>query len=198
MWRVGLLVIGLFVIPGALQPAWAQISAQQEGVVHAVSYREVPDRLAVVIQLYDDTDLDLQIREQMIAALRQSDHSVTEDALFELSLRSETRAATYQERQPSLGELSSEEGGLDVRMNVWSTTHDSLLQGRQKELRRPGVNTFEIVATLRERTLGSVVWEGRAIVRTDRAKAEQLVRSMVDSLVANLGKTVRGDTIPLR
>ena len=198
MWRVALLVVGLFILPGVLHSAWAQIAAQQEGVVHAVSYREVPDRLAVVIQLYDDTDLDLQIREQMIAALRQSDHSITEDALFELSLSSETQVATYQERQSSLGELSSEDGGLDVQMNVWSTTHDSLLQGRRNQLRRPGVNTFEIVATLRERTLGSVVWEGRAIVRTDRANAEQLVRPMVDSLVANLGKTVRGDTIPLR
>ena len=198
MRRLGLLVVGLFILPGVLHSAWAQIAAQQEGVVHAVSYREVPDRLAVVIQLYDDTDLDLQIREQMIAALRQSDHSITEDALFELSLSSETQVATYQERQSSLGELSSEDGGLDVQMNVWSTTHDSLLQGRRNQLRRPGVNTFEIVATLRERTLGSVVWEGRAIVRTDRAKAEQLVPSMVNSLVANLGKTVQGDTIPLR
>ncbi len=55
-----------------------------------------------------------------------------------------------------------------------------------------------MTASYRVGGIGSVVWEGRAIVRTDRANGEQLVRPMVDSLVANLGKTVRGDTIPLR
>ena len=187
MWRVGLIVIGFFAIPGAVQSAWAQVAAGQQGELQAVSYREVSDRLSLSIILYDDTDLDLEIRDQMVAALEAAKHSVGVGPLFELELTSEFRPAALARRQPSLGELSSADGDVELQMNVWSTTQDSLIGGRQSEVGRRSGSMFEISAILREKSGSDVIWEGHAIVGSEREQAELFVPRMVEALVQNIG-----------
>ena len=81
MWRAGLLAVGICLVPGAIQSAWAQTAASDGlGQLNAVSYREVPDPLSLSVTLLDDSNLDLRIREQMIDSLKQANHSVGDGA----------------------------------------------------------------------------------------------------------------------
>lgn len=193
MWRVGVLAIGIALVPGAIEAAWAQ-AAEGLGQVNAVSYREVPDRLMLSITLFDDSDLDLQIRDQMIAALEKAKHSLTQQSPFELELSSETHSGRVDQADPSLGQLSSNSDDTQFEMNIWSSSQDSILGGRQSGGARRTAGTFEIRATLRERSLGEVVWEGHAMVEAERDQVGPYIAPMVQSLVKSLGQTVRHGT----
>lgn len=196
MWRAGVIVIGLFLIPGAIQSAWAQ-GAPAAGELHAVSYREVPDPLSLSITLFDDSDLDLKIRDEMAAALEKAKHKLRPDAPFELELTSEVRTSRGGGDEGNLGRVTSDQDDTRIEMNIWSSSQDSVLGGRYSGGGGRGATTFEIHAALRERSLGEVVWDGRAIVEAERDRVEPYVAQMVESLVDSLGKTVRDGSIAL-
>jgi hypothetical protein len=193
----GIVVMIGMLVPGAVQTAWAQAGTGGEGIVNAVAFETLPEDLVVEVTLYDDTDLDVAIRTEMIEALHAANHAVSDDAPYELSLETDEQAASISTRPPSLGELSVG-AGVDVQMNVWSSSQDSLLGGRQGGTVRQGENNFEIRAVLRDLKAGSVVWEGRATVEGDRGSATSTTRQMVDSLVANLGRTMSDGAFPTR
>ncbi len=198
MWRAGLLAAGISLASGAVQPAWAQATAANgQGVIQAVSYREVPNPLSLLVTLFDDSNLDLRIRDQMVASLERANHSLGDDPLFELELGSEVRSGRFVTGGPSLGRLSSNSDNTRLDVNIWSSSQDSILGGRNSERSRRSFTSFEIEATLRERSLGEVVWEGHAIVEADRGQAEPYVPRMVESLVKSLGRTVRDGTFPV-
>ncbi len=198
MWRAGLVAVGICLWPGPIQSAWAQAARDDLGQLHAVSYREVPDPLSLSVSLFDDSDLDLKIQDQMVSALRSAKHSVGAEALFELELSSEIRTGGYSASDPSLGQVSSNRDNTEVQMNIWSSSQDSLLGGRQSGGSGRAASSFEIRATLRERSLGEVVWEGRAIVSSEREQADAYVPQMVAALVANLGLTARNEVFRAR
>ena len=117
--------------------------------------------------------------------------------IFELR-GSTTRSGRFVADGPSLGRLSSTSDETSrFEMNIWSSSQDSILGGRFSEREGRTFSSFEIEAVLRERSLGEVVWEGRAIVETDGGQAEPYVPQMVESLVRSLGQTVRERTFPV-
>jgi hypothetical protein len=171
-----------------------------DGVITAVTYREITDQISLVVDLYDDSDLNRLILENMIRSLQLARHTVGGRSLFELSFSSHFHLPVYFKRDPDLGEISF---GTDIiphrlEMNLWTSSHDSLMTGRRGRYRITGQYDFEIHASLRERSLGDVVWEGSAVAYVERDKAADAVPSMVAALVGSLGRSVRGDRFPLR
>jgi len=196
MWRAALLAISVYLVLGTGQAIWAQ-TGTGIGQLQAVSYSEVPDPLSLTVIVFDDSSFDLRIRDQMIAALERSEHSLEADSLFELELTTESQTGGFVATGPSLGRLSSNTDDTTFEMNIWSSTQDSILGGRHSDRGLYTASSFAIRATLRERSLGPVVWEGRAIVGVERNEAEPYVPSMVESLVRSLGRTERDGIFPV-
>lgn len=198
MWRAGVLALGLSLAVGIVEPAWAQRPVVSgTGELRAMSYREVPESLSVTVSLLDDSELDLRIRQEMIAALERAKHDVKSDSPFELELSSDSQTGGIISAGPTLGRLSSSEDDSRIEMNIWSSTQDSILGGRQSDRERLVHGRFAILATLRERTVGRVVWEGRATIGVERNQADPYLAAMVKSLVENLGRTVRRGSFPV-
>lgn len=198
MWRAGLLAIGLFLAVGTVGLAWAQTAVGAgQGVLRTVSYREVPQPLSLSVTLFDDSRLDLRIRDQMVAALEQAEHTLGPESRFELELSSESQTGGLTSDGRSLGRVSSSEDDSRIEMNIWSSTQDSILGGRHSDRQRVIAGSFAIRATLRERTLGQVVWEGRAVVGVERNQADPYLAAMVRSLAQSLGRTVRDGRFPV-
>ena len=82
-------------------------------------------------------------------------------------------------------------------MNIWSSTQDSLIGGRNSDGARLTSGSFAIRATLWDRSGGRVVWEGRASVDVERNQASAYVSPMVEALVESLGRTVRQGSFPV-
>jgi hypothetical protein len=190
--RLGVVVEG--------RPPDTKTRSYSDGVITAITYREITDRISLVVDLYDDSDLNRLILENMIRTLLHAGHTVGGHPLFELSFSSHFHAPVYFKRDPDLGEISF--GGSIIphrlEMNVWSSSRDSLMTGRRGRSGRTGQFDFEIHASLRERSLGRVVWEGTAVAYVERAKAADAVPSMVDALVGNLGRSAHGKNFPLK
>jgi hypothetical protein len=174
--------------------------SDSDGVITAVTYHEITDQISVVVDLHDDSDLNRLILEHITRSLRQAKHTIAARPLFELSFSSHFHLPVLFKKEPTLGEVSfgSDLTPNRLEINVWSSTYDSLLTGRRGRSRIIGQYEFEIHASLRERSSGHVVWEGRVIAYVESAKAADAVPSMVAALLANLGRNPRGDRFPLK
>ena len=65
--------MGVLLLSAAVAPSWAQVGgANGVGIVQAVSYREVPNQFPLTVTLFDDSNLDLRIRDQMLSSLKRS------------------------------------------------------------------------------------------------------------------------------
>src|SRR3546814_8197754 len=71
-------------------------------------------------------------------------------AAFLLLFESEVVPADMAPPPPSLGSARLDGGGAEVNVNVWSSSQDSVLGGRQ-ESNEAGTNVFHINAVLRDR-----------------------------------------------
>src|SRR3546814_2948911 len=69
-------------------------------------------------------------------------------AAFLLLFESEVVPADMAPPPPSLGSARLDGGGAEVNVNVWSSSQDSVLGGRQ-ESNEAGTNVFHINAVLR-------------------------------------------------
>ncbi|HEX9770757.1 MAG TPA: hypothetical protein VGA50_16405 [Kiloniellales bacterium] len=194
--RVVFMAVGSVLALSADGTAYAQVKSYSDGVIRAVSYKEISDRISIRVELYDNADLDLLIHSRIIDALRRANHTIDVNPMFELSFSTHFHTAHFREREPTLGELSVGRG-VRLEMNIWSSTRDSVLTGRQAGSGYTGHADFEIHATLRELSLGKVVWAGHVTAFVDRRDAETVMPSMVDVLVMNLGSTVDERWFPL-
>jgi hypothetical protein len=178
----------------------SQTRSDRDGIVTTVTFRETPDRISLVVDLADDSELNRVIHERMVRSLRPAEHATATEPQFDLSFSSHFHSPVYFKKEPDLGEISfgANLEPKKLEMNVWSSTHDSLLTGRRAGSRRVGQYDFEIHASLRERSSGQVVWEGRAIAYVERAQARHAVPSMVEALIGNLGRNVRDERFPLK
>lgn len=194
--RKAILGIGLAVAVCAQETVAARDPWYSDGVITAVSYEEISDRISLQVVPYDDTDLDLLIEHKIVEALRRAKHTIDVAPLFELSFSAHFHTAQFLKKQPSLGELSVGDD-MKLNLNIWSSTGDSVITGRQGRSGYSGRTDFEIHVSLRELSLGKVVWEGRATTLVDRNQAERVVPSMANALVSNLGRTVRNERFPV-
>src|SRR3546814_4461316 len=99
---------------------------------------------SVAVSPYDDSDLNLKLKADFEAALaeRWQARMIEEAAAaFLLLFESEVVPADMAPPPPSLGSARLDGGGAEVNVNVWSSSQDSVLGGRQ-ESNEAGTNVF--------------------------------------------------------
>jgi len=182
-----------------------QAPAPVVGVVNAASFEPLDRALPVTVQPLDDTDLNLQIRDQILAELRQGAYRVSDPAALELSFDSSVEQGRIPARELSLGHLDAgsekdaQSGtGVDVEVNVWSSSQDSVLGGRKEAEGKRKVSQFHINAELRSLRDGTLIWRGDVFADMDLSGPEQLSGQLVLPLVASLGRTVRNQPFGAR
>jgi hypothetical protein len=110
-------------------------------------------------------------------------------AAFLLLFESEVVPANLAPPPPSLGSARLSDGGAEVNVNVWSSSQDSVLGGRQ-EGAEAGANVFHINAVLRDRASGEVVWQGDGYYVLREPETERVARALVPPLVERIGQSV--------
>ena len=165
-------------------------AARAPGTVTTRALKDFAESDRITVSPYDDSDLNLRLKTEFEQLLRARDRNVTEsDAELLLLFETETIPTDEVPRGPSLGSAQAGSAGVDVNVNVWSSTQDSVLGGRKKP-GSLGVNVFHINALLRDKASGEVVWQGDAYHELVTTDTERIARSMVPFLVDNLGRTV--------
>ena len=173
------------------------------GSVSSVLFHELPAGFPVEVITFDDTEVNLEIRGRFEEELQKAGQVVAPDAPLELSFTTEVEQGDFAKREPSLGRIGAStehdsgtrgsDTGVDVEVNVWSSTQDSVLGGRQPSAGAGSGARYHMTAQLRDRESGQVLWQGEAFSEMLGGDHARLARSMVGPLVAAYGRSVKDE-----
>ncbi|WP_299397360.1 hypothetical protein [Pelagibius sp.] len=185
---------------------------QAPGMITSQAFKDFSAAAPITVTPYDDNDLNLQLKAEFETELQANERKVAE-AETGLLLLFESKIIPVEQapRRPSLGSVSARSGRgddpsrqdgsddveVDVNVNVWSNTQDSVLGGRQ-EAQSVGTSVFHINAVLRDQANGEVLWQGDAYYELQSPDAERVARAMVPPLVDNLGKSTANEPFEAR
>ena len=162
------------------------------GLLTTRAFRQPPPGLAVFVAPYDDSDLNLTLKadfESRLAEAAGARIAPEASAAFLFLFEAEVVPAEQAPRRPSLGSAQVDQGGAEVNVNVWSSSQDSVLGGRQ-QAGAVGSSVFHINAVLRDKHSGEVVWQGDAYYDLSGPETERVARALVAPLVDKMGQSV--------
>lgn len=159
----------------------------------------MPANLSVEVVLLDNADANLRIKNAFVDRLRRQGVAVQPGAALTLTLEiAAVREFEERGKEESLIELRvgqanrelGQQGDVDLRGSVWSSSQDSLVGGRRKGPASLAVNRVRLTASLNRRADGHCLWQGEAIHELNGREVEPVAMALVPSLVGAFGKTV--------
>jgi len=171
-------VLALFLVVGMARAA-VELGANAKVVARA--YGELPDESRITVEIPNDSDINLWVRDNVILNLRQRGYQVVDDASLVLKLRSELR--------------SDHDSGSRFSLEADSgiSRENTLLLGYTVPLgERPsqGSQTYiSITASLGERGKAPI-WQGTVSALARHRRALEVQPVLVALLVDAIGKTV--------
>lgn len=197
---LGSTLFGVLPQEGAAQQSEVAAPAGPAGLLRTQVFKKPVETAAIAVAPYDDSDLNLKLKSDFEAKLAESGRgrvAKEAEADYLLLFESEVVPADAVPRGPSLGSANVTEGSAEVNVNVWSSSKDSVLGGRQQAA-DVGSNVFHINAVLRERRSGEVAWQGDAYHRLAGPETEHVARAMVAPLVQKIGQSVAREPFEIR
>ena len=141
-WR-GLAVLALLALALSVAPAGA--FAEEAAVLNARAYSALPEGASIWVEAQDDSDFNLSVQELFTRALEGSGLS-GDSKTARLKLTFDTRDRRALRKPGALGEIKIDNfRTFSLRLNMWSSSRDSLLNRRQGGL---SSGRFLIVAIL--------------------------------------------------
>lgn len=168
-----------------------QARAQEApGSLFASRFQTLPATLVVQVRPLDNSRENLDLKPRFDAALQQRAVSVQAGAPLVLNFETEVQPILRQGTGGTLGEARVTNRDSQLRINLWSTTQDSILQGRQGSPGHSAVR-YVVTATLDDARTGQRLWQGEVRYAGGDRDQSQAFAAMVPLLVAELGNTVR-------
>ncbi len=183
--------LGAGPVEAALQ--FAQLAADgAPGIVTTVALGRWPDGQPIAVTPFADDDLGLSVKARFEAALRAAGWPVSDSAPLTLSFDSEMIEGRFTGAEANMGRFEANDAGVQLNLNIWSSSQDSLLGGRQKAgAPSRKINLFHMNVVLRDRESGKTLWQGDAYCEMRTADPARIAASMVAPLVASLGRSVK-------
>jgi hypothetical protein len=198
MWVVLMLAGALLALgpAGAHEHGSVSTIAPAEGEILSFACGSLPEDAAFEVMAYSDDDLNLQIAQAFTDSLVEKGYGVTAGAPFAVMIDTQIELGRFETTRGSLGRLKIKNGGVEVRLNVWSSSQGSLLTGRQEKKTRDS-NRLHITATLRHLASGEALWRGEAEGAIGAAQPLAVGRALVPALAEAFGCSARLDDIDL-
>ncbi len=162
------------------------------GIVTTVALGDLLDGQPIAVTPFADDDLSLSVKARFEAALRAAGRPVSDSAPLTLSFDIKMIEGRLTGAEANLGRFEANDAGVQLNLNIWSSSQDSLLGGRQTAgAPSRGVNLFHMNVVLRDRESGKILWQGDAYCEMLIADQARIAGSMVAPLTASLGRSVR-------
>lgn len=201
----------VLLLPGlGPKQSWSQTLEAGEALLSTSRFRPIPDGAKVMLQLADDSNINLRLRDVAAEALRRASYGVvTQGADYTLRLESErqVRGATFDRSIGSLRAGSSvgrPEGnsggprgdGVDVNLKLWSSTRNSLLS--PKGTGAAPNQGFSVTMKAFDEAARKPAWHGIAQVPNTGGDSYRAANAMVRQLIDALGLTIEAETVSVR
>ena len=188
--RFAVLAVFLVLGPG---PAIAQSpDGPPPGRMHASSYGPIPGGMPIAVRPWDNTAANLRLKSKFVEALNQRGIKMAETGTpLNLNFETEVESVAVPEHVPTLGQVQARNHESRVRLNFWSTTQDSVTQGRRShEIGNSSVR-YILRATLDDPRSGQRLWQGQTTYDLTSGDETTTFALMVPVLLDGLGQTVR-------
>ncbi|HMB77124.1 MAG TPA: hypothetical protein VKN76_12040 [Kiloniellaceae bacterium] len=183
VWQ--LLALGVFAAvftaPAALQAA--EIGASPKVVARA--YGEVPTSGKMDVQVPDNSDVNLWVRDTVVANLEQRGYEVEAGAAMVLKVSAQVRSDSWDSSRFSL------EGDRGISRFNTLTLNYKVPLGEGKS--QPNQTSISVRATL-NKDGGRPIWQGTASATAFNRQALDVQPALVAALVDAIGKTVGGSS----
>jgi len=198
MSRKGVLFLALAIT--LVAPAYAEdnAAAPPRGYLTAFACETLTTPLQLKVEAMDNTDQNLRLKDVLVQRLQKNGAQIIDSSPQVLSLevavaRQATRNKPGDMVDVRVGGEKPEEGTSDyarVRMNIWSSTRDSLLTGRQPSVEEEGFDVLRLRASLNSRADGRCLWQGEIIENLDGEDAYGAAAKVISQLADAVGQAV--------
>ena len=185
--RVGLITLVL----AAPAAAADEQDGPAPGQAYSTSFAPLAADPVIAVRPLDNSHANVALKQHFAAALQKRSIRV-QDMPAPLVLNFETEVdQTIRRTIPTLGAATGDRREAEVRVNVWSTSQDSLLRGRVGDAPDRGMLRHVLTATLDDDRTGRRIWQGEAAYSGAPADEAETFAGMAAILVEQLGRTVR-------
>jgi len=147
----------------------------------ARAYGELPDESRITVEIPNDNDVNLWVRDNVVRGLQQRGYQIVDDASLVLKLDSQLRSDNED------GSRFSLEGDRGISRENTLLLGYSLPLGERKS--QASQTHISITASLGERGKAPI-WQGSATAAASHHRALEVQPALVASLVDAIGKTV--------
>lgn len=173
-------------------PAFAQFADTIAGRLATQSLQPIAADAGVVVDILDDTDANLRVQRALVDSLNDQGRAAmaVPDSISAIILEFDTAEIIGGEGgDGAIGELQVDTLlGVQMRLNLWSSTRDALISGRSPNaVRSTRLLRLDLVA--RRRIDGRVVWHGQAFFEGPAGDPGPLFVRMAPVLSRHFGET---------
>jgi hypothetical protein len=187
-----LFVAALIAISPFLSHAQQPDDPTAPGRLNAFVYKEVPAGAALKVTPYDDSRENRRLAQAFERALERNGRKV-DPRSAPLSLSFTTEVTQVGRPGPATGTLGALEANRDesrVRLNLYSTTQDSLSQGpRRTDGGTPSVRYM--LTAIVEDAGGGRLWQASATLHGTPGEEQSAYAAMAGVIAEEIGKVVR-------
>jgi len=177
----------------ALPPAFAQDAsdARAPGRINAQAFRDIPADATLRVRPFDDTRDNRRLKQQIERALERKGKHV-DDRTGTLSMNFETAVQQIGRAgpPPGIGSIQADRDDARVRLNLYSTTEDSLANPRRPEGGGSGSVQFQLTLSLDD-ARGVRLWQGTATLLGTPIDEMAAYGAMARALLDEMGRTAR-------
>ena len=193
--------LSLFFLASALAAA----GVRADGLMNAVSYRQLPAGAAIFVRPMDNSDQNMRLKKDFEYALKRKGYTISENANLILTFETRDAAGAWTGGGPNpYIELSDnhDQTGVNapkVRFNLFNSARGGLFnRDRTQTTRMVTPSSFRLDATIDDKANGKRLWQGWSTTDIGAGGARNLMRAMIPVLVDVVGKTVRRKSFPLQ
>jgi hypothetical protein len=189
MSRVLLLVMLVFLAVPSVAQETPDVRAP--GRMNAQAFRDVPADATLRVRPFDDTRDNRRLKQQIERTLERKGRQINERAGV-LSLNFETAVQQIGRAGPpaGIGTLQADRDDARVRLNLYSSNEDSLVNPRRSEGGGSGSVQFQLTLSLDD-ARGTRLWQGTATLLGSPTDELAAYGAMARALLDEMGRTVR-------
>jgi hypothetical protein len=166
----------------------------------------IPANQQVDVLVLDNSDVNLRIKDAFVAALSRQNVRLQAGAPLTMTLdiqpvreyrQGSKRGDLFELRIGQADRDAGEQGDVNLRGNVWSSSRDSLVGGRTRGPSSLAVNQVRVTALLNSRVDGHCLWQAEAVHELEDRDLEEVAKQLVPVLADRYGKTVPASPLHL-
>lgn len=196
-WAVIIGILGFFFSSSA------QAQMEKNGVLNAVSYSPFQAKGTIGVKSYDDSTLNLKLKELFETALREAGYDVSDDANVILSFVDRDEAGswvhsgdrTYIELHNNPERNGSKQP--KVLLNLYNSDRGGIFNSG-KGNREVTPRKYRLDTTIDNKIDGRRVWHAWSITNAGSSNSATLAASMVPLLVKSLGQSIRSQLFKIK